>query len=126
METKEVLCEVFKIAWEAIQTRGKLHTSLHDGKVYTCFISIIQEIIMQTSLKRFVPANQLIMIMQHLLDDSKTPAIVKERIQKIFEMMDPRDQNYRFSKDCDCPICKPSPAIRKLWEKITNIFTNPN
>ncbi len=129
METKDALCEALKIAWEEIKKHGELHTSLHDGKIYTCFIFIVQGLL-QASLKKFVPANQLIMAMRHLFEDPNTPAIVKEHIQKIFDVMDPRDKNYRFSKDCNCPICQPSPSLRKLWkrllEKVRNTVLNPN
>lgn len=129
METKDALCEALKTAFDEIKKHGQVHTSLHDGKIYTCFLLILQTLI-QDRTKNLVPANQLVMTMQHLLDDPGTPSIVKENIQKIFAAMDPRDQNYRFSKDCDCPICKPSPAFRKLWKKlvakIKNATLNPN
>lgn len=119
METKDALCETLKIAWNELKKHGELHTSLHNGQVYTCFIFIIQTLI-HDRVKKLVPANQLIMTMQHLLVDPNTPAAVKENIQKIFDAMDPRDQNYRFSKDCDCWICRLGEFKRRFQGNVKN------
>ncbi len=119
METEDALCEALKITFDELKKHGKLHTSLHDGKVYTCFIFMVQTLA-QDRLKKLVPANQLIMAMQHLLDDPNTPIIVKENIQKIFDVMDPRDQNYRTGKDCNCWICRLGEIKRRFQGKAKN------
>lgn len=119
METKDALCEALKTAWDELKKHGQPHTSLHDGKVYTCFISTIQTIV-HDRIKKLVPANQLVMTMQHLLEDAETPAVVKENIQKIFDVMDPRDQNYRFSKNCNCWICRLGEFKRRFQSNAKN------
>jgi peptide methionine sulfoxide reductase MsrA len=52
-----------------------------------------------------VPAKELIKTMEILRVQSKTPDKVKEIIELIFSIMDPRDQNYRYG-DCHCASCQ--------------------
>jgi len=47
------------------------------------------------------------MALQYLFDENKTPSDTKMKIKMIFEVMDTRDQAYRFSRDCHCKSCEP-------------------
>jgi len=61
----------------------------------------------EKKLPIFVEARTIIMALQYLFDENKTPSDTKMKIKMIFEVMDTRDQAYRFSRDCHCKSCEP-------------------
>jgi hypothetical protein len=71
---------------------------------YYCFISYLQEQLGEKT-QEFVPAKELIKTMEILRVQPKVPDKVKETIEFIFSVMDPRDQNYRYG-DCHCASCQ--------------------
>lgn len=80
------------------------------------YLSYIWKKLKEKGITKFVPAKDIIRQLQKFYDDKNVPLSIKSVIKKIFEQMEPRDQNYRWFDKCNCASCR----FFRLSDKINN------